>query len=150
MSTSEYHRQYYQNHREEILVSVKENYEANAPHKLAYAKRWWKDRPPEVKERHRVRNRERMRLLRQDVLERFGTTCAHCGFDDQRALHVDHINGRGREERRRFKGAGPYYKYLLNEANLADYQILCANCNIIKQHENQEFATLERMYNAST
>ena len=150
MSTSEYHRQYYQNHREEILVGVKENYEANKPQKLAYAKRYWKDRSPAAKARHRERNCERMRVLRQDVLERFGTACASCGFDDQRALQVDHINGGGREERRRFKGTGPYYKYLLNEANFANYQVLCANCNIIKQHENREFATLETIYNASS
>ena len=148
MSTSEYHRQYYQNHREEILAGVKENYEANKPQKLAYAKRHWKDRPPEVKERHRIRNRERARALRQEVLERFGTECSRFGIADQRVLHVDHVNGGGHRERKKFKGTGPYYKYLLNEANSANYQVLCANCNIIKQHENREFATLETIYNA--
>lgn len=67
-----------------------------------------------------------------------------CGFDDVRALQIDHVNGGGTKE---LKGGGAklgaYYwnvviKSVLNNEN--KYQLLCANCNWIKRVENNENA----------
>ncbi len=67
-----------------------------------------------------------------------GCKCNKCGFLDKRALHVDHVNGGGTQERKELKHK--YYQVilekLLNGSN--DYQILCANCNWIKRIENNE------------
>jgi hypothetical protein len=54
---------------------------------------------------------QRMRL---SVLEALGGECIRCGFDDKRALQIDHIKGENK------------------------YQLLCANCNWIKRVENNE------------
>jgi len=72
-----------------------------------------------------------------------GGKCAKCGFDDYRALQIDHINGDGYKERKS-KGVGQKYIGNCNtvkkvcKGELKNYQLLCANCNWIKRYENNE------------
>lgn len=70
------------------------------------------------------------------MVDALGSSCVRCGFDDRRALQVDHIHGGGNEERRQHGFSTTYYRQMLS--HLHDYQILCANCNWIKKHENRE------------
>jgi hypothetical protein len=72
---------------------------------------------------------------RLKVLQAMGGKCVHCGFSDWRALQIDHVNGGGRAEKLKI-GSTRYYKHVL--AHPDDYQLLCANCNWIKKHENDE------------
>jgi len=67
--------------------------------------------------------------------------CVKCGFNDSRALQIDHINNDGAEERKKLFGsrldAGIRFYYYLKRNNFPDgYQVLCANCNIIKLREH--------------
>lgn len=63
--------------------------------------------------------------------------CFKCGFDDVRALQIDHVNGGGSADYRKFRNNRPkYYRSMLG--HLEDFQILCANCNTIKVIENRE------------
>lgn len=73
---------------------------------------------------------ERTRLAVFDVL---GHECVRCGFDDKRALQVDHINGDGAEHRRRETNAVGLLRGVKARPHL--FQILCANCNWIKKSE---------------
>lgn len=74
-----------------------------------------------------------------------------CGCTDIRALQIDHVNNDGAEERRKIGGAfGPkggqmplsrhkmqaIYLMALEDAE-GRYQLLCANCNVIKEHERR-------------
>jgi len=59
-----------------------------------------------------------------------------CGFDDFRALQIDHINGGGSSERKTLKKDSLYREVLKDNTN--KYQLLCANCNSIKRIENNE------------
>lgn len=74
-----------------------------------------------------------------------GSKCKKCGFDDIRALQVDHVNGGGTKEIRKL-GGGAYWnrviKSVLNNEN--KYQLLCANCNWIKRFENKELENVGR------
>lgn len=78
------------------------------------------------------------------VVEYLGGCCVRCGFSDIRALQIDHVNGGGTREKR---NGGTYqmyrrlYRMVLNNEVIRDYQVLCANCNWIKRHENHEVAT---------
>lgn len=94
----------------------------------------WRD-----KNRDRLREYARNRKLNAKlvILDRYGKSCALCGFDDMRALHLDHINNNGAEERKslgsqKFSGAN-FYMYLIKQGLPDGYQTLCANCNFIKQ-----------------
>jgi hypothetical protein len=62
--------------------------------------------------------------------------CARCGFDDIRALSIDHVNGQGSKHR---KEVG-YHTYRWLKANdyPSGFQILCMNCQFIKRAEKQE------------
>lgn len=79
-----------------------------------------------------------IRALRQTVVAHLGGACSRCGFDDPRALQIDHVNGGGCEERRNGKSPG---RALLNRVLKDDqgtYALLCANCNWIKRAERTE------------
>lgn len=67
-----------------------------------------------------------------------GPRCVKCGFEDIRALNLDHINGGGTKDRRS-RPSQTIYLYLKREGYPAGFQVLCANCNSIKKYENDEF-----------
>lgn len=82
--------------------------------------------------------------LRKKIFAILGSKCIACGFDDERALQIDHVNGGGLKARRKLKGKGygdACYRHVLKSirsGNTREYQILCANCNWIKRHEKRE------------
>jgi hypothetical protein len=78
--------------------------------------------------------KEWARRLRKAVIAFLGGKCVRCGFDDPRALQVDHVNGGGSAERKKYKNAKTViYRRVLN--GKPGYQLLCANCNWIKRDE---------------
>lgn len=108
------------------------------------------------KEKIRARKAEQMRVrrlnfkdtfrqqglnYRQATRERlfamYGRTCAICGFDDARALTLDHIHGDGNEERRQVGEKG-VYRLALQEYAPDRYRILCMNCQFIEHKENSK------------
>lgn len=72
---------------------------------------------------------------RQELLDFMGGKCVRCGFDDARALQVDHVNGGGTKEWARVNSPA---RRAMIKANPGRYQLLCANCNWIKKHEKDE------------
>jgi len=85
--------------------------------------------------------------LRVLVLKKLGGKCSNpaCqwlnadgtrGCTDERCLQVDHINGGGKQELKKLSRRA-YYLKVLNDV-LGLYQLLCANCNWIKRHEQKE------------
>ncbi len=77
---------------------------------------------------------------RQKVLQHYlpSLTCK-CGENDIRALSLDHINGKGCEDRRRFYNLSGFYTNIIKRGFPPKFQVLCMNCNIIKKMENKEF-----------
>ena len=76
------------------------------------------------------------RKMRLDALVKLGGKCCSCGYDDLRALHIDHVNGDGKSERSIRKTV--YNRIANGKTDLSRYQLLCANCNWIKRLENNE------------
>jgi predicted restriction endonuclease len=73
---------------------------------------------------------------RKKIFEHYGNKCAVCGFDDIRALALDHVNNNGAEERRMWRGKMDFfYKKIINDGYPSSYQILCSNCNAIKEYD---------------
>ncbi len=98
----------------------------------------------ENKMKERGTHKKYMTKMRTFILSRFGTKCNHCGFDDVRALQIDHINGGGRKERITLgDSTSNYYRKLRDlpsDELYKTYQLLCANCNMIKVTVNREIA----------
>lgn len=84
----------------------------------------------------KIRWAERRRKVLEYVGGETGINCKRCGFDDIRALQIDHVNGGGRIEVRKFRDNKKYLEHITKTPN--NYQLLCANCNWIKKVENNE------------
>ena len=98
----------------------------------------------ENRDEHREAQRENRRLIRIDILNILGgCVCAKCGFGDWRALQIDHIHGGGYSDTRLKRNIHWIKNWIVQNLEQAksEYQILCANCNWIKKHENEEFGT---------
>ena len=122
-------RKYYQENREKVLNRVKLHYQGNKErivdwhHKYAdagYRAKWYLKK-------------------KLDILSHYsnGTIkCAHCGFDDIRALSIDHIDGGGAPHRR--MTGNDIYGWLKRNGYPDGYQVLCMNCQLIKRQVNRE------------
>jgi hypothetical protein len=99
--------------------------------------RWYHKNKVAIRKRMLPGNLARAKALRLAVLAAFGWKCIRCGFDDLRALQVDHMNGGGCQERKRLRNQAAFNKKVL--ADQTGYQLLCANCNWIKRHERNEY-----------
>jgi len=85
--------------------------------------------------------RKTKREIRLKLLRHLGDGCVFCGYDkNELTLQIDHIDGSGASDKRRFKGNATAYGYYLNHPEMAKdrLQILCANCNAIKRFEKRE------------
>lgn len=79
--------------------------------------------------------------IRRRLLDAMGGKCVQCEFADWRALQIDHVNGDGRADPRRYGSRNNYAKVVL--ADRDKYQLLCANCNWIKRYERGEHCRAE-------
>ena len=84
-------------------------------------------------EKHRQQSRDAKARLRKRLLEMYGDTCVRCGFDDVRALTLDHIGCNGAEERKRLGERGVYLR-ALEVFRPNEYRTLCMNCQFIVRH----------------
>jgi len=93
---------------------------------------------------HRKKQQSDVRFRRHHrnkikILEMYGKQCVYCGETKYECLVVDHIKDNGAEHRKSkdFKrlSVGGMYGYLAMTEYKPDlYQILCHNCNAMKQY----------------
>ena len=82
-------------------------------------------------------SKAKLETLRTQVYDKLGHVCCRCGFDDKRALQIDHVFGGGNQEHSKIKNNCAFLRKVLEDLN-GEYQILCANCNWIKRYERTE------------
>lgn len=85
--------------------------------------------------------------LKYQTLKHYSKTeipsCGRCGFEDIRALCIDHINNDGNKYRvnlmgKNYAGSGSRFYVKLRQAGYPKgYQTLCSNCNLIKEIEKR-------------
>jgi len=117
---------WYQEHREHVIAKSRLNHELN-------------------KEDRNDKNCERRRKIKAEVLTHYGKgklACVRCGFDDLRALSIDHINGGGRQHAREIgqHSGTAMYSWLKKNNYPEGFQTLCGNCQWIKRDENHELS----------
>lgn len=102
---------------------------------------WWRSN-----ESSRYRALDRDRRKRQELVRILGARCVRCGYDDIRALVLDHKNGDGDSDRKKIGSRiARYYAQHPDEAR-ERLQVLCANCNLIKTQENDEHNKTRRVH----
>jgi hypothetical protein len=83
-------------------------------------------------ERKRANDREWNRKKKYQIFKRYGGKCACCGESNFAFLTIDHINGRGNEERRKYHSQT--WKLVIKHGYPKTYQLLCYNCNNAKSN----------------
>ena len=108
-------------------------------HKEAAKKYYHKNREYCLELKHKAIMR-----VKEEVLTHYGfgkCACIRCGFDDIRALSIDHIEGGGsrRDEKGQSIGGTNLYYRLRRENYPPGYITLCMNCQFIKRVQAEEF-----------
>ena len=96
-----------------------------------------------------LRQREWRRKLKLEIFTHYSggkPKCNHCNFEDIRALCLDHVNNDGAKHRRQIRpknknrGGNSVDVYIWVKRNNypKTFQVLCSNCNRIKEHEKQK------------
>ena len=146
-------REWYLRNKERVKV-MNQNYDKNNREKVNKRKRAYKNRPevkakktelkfyhanPEYRRRMLLRAAERRVEWRKKIFALLGgERCKKCGFDDYRALQIDHVKGGGRKQiKENPKVTKPNVFYRVIVADVASYQVLCSNCNWIKRYEEK-------------
>jgi len=123
-----YDPKYYQKNKESIKESRRRFRERNRE-KIQEQRRRWNEK-----------RKEKDKLVKPETLAHYGLgklACVKCGFDDIRALTLDHIVPIGRQKRR-VTGI-QFYKQLRKQDYPEGFQTLCANCQMIKMFEGNEW-----------
>ena len=112
--------------------------------RLQQVRQWKINNPDRIKSYKRVYNPDvgakRYKKYKDKLFEILGgKKCKICGFNDERALQFDHINGGGTTEFRKYGNGISMLSRHLKDPNVRNkLQVLCSNCNWIKRVENKE------------
>jgi len=128
-----YHVTHYQRHKERLKEKAR-IYRIDNKDKIKEMRKRWKKRSKEFENRVKI-----------EVLAYYGNgilACVRCGYRDIRALTLDHIIPIGGKNRR-CSGA-QFYRILQRENYPEGYQTLCANCQMLKMFEGDEWRTKKK------
>jgi len=133
----EYNRRWRLEHREQRKIYQKQWRQEHREQKNAANRQWYRGHR-ELANRIVKRAKDKLKL---EVLTYYGKgkcACVKCGFNDVRALSIDHIKGDGYLHREILIG-GDFYRWLKKNNYPEGYQTLCMNCQFIKRIENKEY-----------
>lgn len=129
-SIKESQHKYYANNKDRFATKNAEYYKNNREQILTHNK--------EYSTKHLLE-------LKIKVLTHYGNgkcACVRCGFNDLRALSIDHIYGGGNKHRKEINlGSGGglnFYKWLINNNYPEGFRTLCWNCQIIAEYEKRD------------
>ncbi len=124
---------------EEYQLEYMKKYRAENRQRAFFLQKKWKKENPE---RSKFLNREERRRLKLLVFKHYCKTktvkCKTCGFKNIDALALDHIENNGATQRKavfnkRTAAGTTFYRWLKRNGFPVGFQVLCFNCNIIKQ-----------------
>lgn len=118
-------KQYYLLNKMQYRKRAIEYEKTNYKYRLVYKRENW---------------RKNLEFQKLDTFKAMGNRCCVCNFFDKRALQIDHVKGNAKIDKNASNNRIQYLRqvklsYLNKEGK---YQLLCANCNWIKKHENRE------------
>ena len=101
---------------------------------------------PEFKRKQNEAVRKSQKGIRKRIIILLGSKCANpnCPIPrdklDPRALQIDHVHGKGNEQRRKHCNAYDLYRQILKviKSGSKDYQLICDYCNWLKEFEHED------------
>ena len=73
---------------------------------------------------------QQRRRVRSAALKAYGGQCVCCGEDDQRVLTFDHVNGGGKEHKRKLGNNASLLVWARDSGYPPALRLLCHNCNL--------------------
>jgi len=126
-------KRYYEKHKKRLNAD-----------KCVYHKKRYSENTLKIKKKTAERRAE----VKEQVLSHYGrggkAECVLCGFNDIRALCLDHIADNGGDDRRaamgkNLGGSGSRFYFFVRKNNFpTGYQTLCSNHNLIKEIERKK------------
>jgi len=120
----------------------KKRYAEHRDEILAKNRRWKQNRTPEQVDAYNKKTVAWKAGVKREVLEHYSNgeqaACAVCGYNDIRALSIDHVNGGGRQHRESINGYH-IYPWLRKNDYPEGFQVLCMNCQFVKKAEQTEY-----------
>lgn len=68
--------------------------------------------------------------IREEVYKGYGGVCSCCSEHRKEFLTIDHINGGGREDRKKFRNSVSFYNWIIKNNFPIHLRLLCMNCNL--------------------
>jgi hypothetical protein len=97
-------------------------------------------RQPWAREKESKRFREKNAWYKATIMGHYGGKCKRCGFDDLRALSIDHTEQNGKKHTtlngRRYGGMA-LYRWLTRNKYPKGFRVLCLNCQFIVYFEHR-------------
>jgi len=116
-------------------------------YKREWNNKWRKEHAEEYRKIQRECHKRLLNKVKNEIFSLLGNKCndINCLVKgrcrDKRCLQVDHVNGGGAIERRKYgSNVIKYWRSVIEKINSGskNYQLLCANCNWIKRYNNNE------------
>jgi len=113
----------------------------------------WRRRNPERMSAYKFVYRDKIKMIVFKYYSKGKVECAKCGFDNIDALCLDHINNNGAEHRKDLKISSRgnnsgfnTYEAIKKAGFSKGLQVLCANCNLIKEIERKRAIRLKNPF----
>ncbi len=120
-----------------IAKQVSDIYERDVSHEWVRQVCWDIPRKPKTTHAGKLKAwRAYNKKLRLDAMEMLGGECAGCGYSNLEAMEIDHIEGGGREHRKRVDHKLQYRN--IRDGHTEGYQLLCCNCHRLKSNRERE------------
>lgn len=114
-------RRYVERHRDRVLAA-KRRWNQSAKGREMRDK-WQRS------EKGRAWYRAEYARLRAEVVAGYGSACKCCLETEPRFLAIDHVEGGGRQERKKLGGSA-FFGAIIRASFPAEYRLLCHNCNM--------------------
>lgn len=85
------------------------------------------------KKAFKKRTHEWVTSLKEKFFEIYGSKCVCCGDSRKIFLTLDHVQGDGHKDRKRYNSPWNAYQEAIKLHNVKRFQVLCANCNFAKR-----------------
>ena len=143
MGSAEYQREWRKKNLEHCKKWKRDNYQKNKEKILKANSIYQHNNLDKKREYHKKRRREQRKI----VLNHYSKgqlKCKECGYDkDSRALIIDHIDNNGAKHRKITRGGGEKtYNWLIQNNFPEGFQILCQNCNWLKELDNRQYFSI--------
>ncbi len=127
---------------EEYRKYIREQHYKHRAKRLKHARDRYKNNIS-VRQQLGISRHERYKSDRLLVLQYYSKSvipkCINCGFSDIRGLSLDHINNDGAQLKKTGIGnSRTLAEYLIKNDFPKNIQVLCANCNTIKEMDRRE------------